>query len=73
MILKPGTTSVTRYKATAEETHLKRLKVIRLIGNSSKLITGLARSDATVSPAPAMIIVSIPFSKYNPDAICETI
>lgn len=72
IILKPGTTRVTKYKAIAEETHLNRLKVMRFIGNNNKLMTGFAKREATVNPAPAITMVSSPFSKCNPDAICET-
>jgi len=41
VILNPGTTKVTKYKATAEETQRNKPKVMRFMGRRSKLIRGL--------------------------------
>jgi hypothetical protein len=71
IILKPGTTKVTRYKATAEEIHLKKPKVKRLIGKSSRLMIGFATTVAIVKPIPARRTDSSPFSKYKPDTALE--
>lgn len=60
-ILNPGTTNVTIYKTATAATHLNKPNVIRFTGRSNTLITGLAISEATVSPNPVNNRVSIPF------------
>jgi hypothetical protein len=72
-ILKPGTTRVTRNKAMAEDTHLKRPKVIRFKGISRTLIIGLIKRVATVNPTPARRRLGIPFSKIMPETKVEII
>ncbi len=64
--LKPGTTSVTRYSAIAEEIHLNRLNVTMFRGRSKRLMIGFARIEAPVRPAPANNMVITPCSKISP-------
>src|SRR3989344_1081867 len=70
-ILKSLTISVTRYKATAEETHLKTPKVIRFSGKSRRFIIGFARIEVAVKPIPAINKVVNPFLNTNPSATSE--
>lgn len=52
IILKSLMISVTKYKTTADDTHLKRPNVTRFNGSKSKLITGFARKNTPVSAIP---------------------
>ena len=63
---------VTIYKTTAEDTHLNKPKVIKFIGKSSKLITGLARRNTPISAIPVTNKVAKPLSKTIPFAILDT-
>src|SRR3989344_5818498 len=67
-ILKSFTTSVTRYKTTAEDTQRKRPYVIILRGRSNKFMTGFATSEVTVRPIPANRRVYNPLSNTIPEA-----
>jgi hypothetical protein len=49
----PGTTSVTIYRAIADETHLNKPKVTRLTGIRRILISGFTKSEDIISPTPA--------------------
>lgn len=70
--LKPGTTKVIKYRATAYPTHLKSPKVIRFRGKRSTLMTGLITKEARVRATPVNIIVFVPFSKTIPETAIET-
>lgn len=66
LILKPGTTRVTMYKATADDTHLKRPKERRFRGRIRILIMGLTTRDEAISATPARRREVAPFSKTIP-------
>jgi len=58
---------VTIYRVTAEDIHLKKPNVKRLIGRSKRLIMGLTKKDVRTIPNPASSKLLIPFSKTIPD------
>ena len=66
-ILNPGTIKVTIYRVIAEDIHLKKPNVKRLIGRSKRLIMGLTKKDVSTIPNPARSKLLIPFSKTIPD------
>jgi hypothetical protein len=68
-ILKPGITMVTRYKAMAEDAHLKNPKVTKLMGRRRMLMIGLTRREEATRPKPARRRVTSPCSKISPEAI----
>lgn len=62
-ILNSLRTRSTRKSVMAELAHLNRPKVKRFSGRSSKLITGLMRSEAKVRAIAVTIRLIKPFSK----------
>ena len=68
-ILKSLTINVTRNKTTADDTHLKRPKVTRFKGKSSKFITGFAKKNTADRATPEIKSVDSPLSKTIPLAI----
>ncbi|HSX49207.1 MAG TPA: hypothetical protein VLE44_03030 [Candidatus Saccharimonadales bacterium] len=62
-ILNSVSTKSTRKSVIAELAHLKSPKVKRLSGRSSKLITGLIRSEARVNATAVTMRLIKPFSK----------
>ena len=57
----------------ADETHLKRPNVIKLIGKRRILIIGLTNNEAIAKPTPAKRRVSVPLLKTMPMAVCDTV
>lgn len=66
-ILNPGTTSVTKYKVIAEDSHLNRPNVIRFKGRSRRLIMGFTKYEQSKIPRPAKNMLVNPFSKNIPE------
>ena len=62
---------VTKYNVTVEDTHLKKLKVIRFNGNKRRFIIGFTTREVTPITKPANKREEKPFSNTIPDAVIE--